>query len=193
MSSGQGLRTRHLGEDPRVIRTQADIARTALEVLTTEGADALSHSRVAEVAGYSKTTVYSHWPSRLDLLTAALGALGQSTLHEPTGDLRTDLIGQLARFRHAMLDQRLDLVLAAMAQWASVQEISQIRDEINTDGQRPIRTLLQGSFQGARLEAVISMLTGVVACPSLMFGTAPDDDIIAAAVDIVMNSATTLA
>lgn len=90
-----------------------------------------------------------------------------------------------------MLDQRPDLVLAAMAQWASVQEISQIRDTINTDGQRPIRTLLQGSFQGAQLEAAISMLTGVVACPSLMFGTAPDDDIIAAAVDIVMNSATT--
>ena len=67
-------------------RTRADIARTALEVLTTEGADALSHIRVAEVAGYSKTTVYSHWPSRLDLLTAALGALGQPTLHEPTGE-----------------------------------------------------------------------------------------------------------
>lgn len=35
------------------------------------------------------------------------------------------------------------------------------------------------------------MLTGVVACPSLIFGTAPDDDIIATAVDIVMKSATT--
>jgi hypothetical protein len=27
--------------------------------------------------------------------------------------------------------------------------------------------------------AVISMLTGVVACPAMMFGTAPDDDTIA--------------
>lgn len=111
----------------------------------------------------------------------------------PIGDLRTDLLEQLARFRHAMLDRRLARVVAAMAHWASVQEISQIRDTINTDGQRPIRTLLQGSFHGAQLEAVISMLTGVIACPALMFGTTPDDDIIAAAVDIVMNSATTRA
>jgi len=28
-----------------------------------------------------------------------------------------------------------------------------------------------------------------VACPSIMFGTLPDDDIIAAAVDIVLRSA----
>jgi hypothetical protein len=44
-------------------------------------------------------------------------------------------------------------------------------------------------FSGAALDAAVSMLTGVVACPSLMFGTLPDDDIIAAAVDIVLNSA----
>ena len=30
------------------------------------------------------------------------------------------------------------------------------------------------------------MLTGVVACPSIMFGTLPDDEVIAAAVDIVL-------
>ena len=70
MSSGKGLRTRQVGEDPRVTRTRADIARTALAVLTTEGADALTHTRVAEVAGYSKTTLYAHWATRLDLLTA---------------------------------------------------------------------------------------------------------------------------
>ena len=41
--------------------------------------------------------------------------------------------------------------------------------------------------------AVISVLTGVAACPAMMFGTAPDDDTIAAAVDTVTNSATTRA
>ena len=35
------------------------------------------------------------------------------------------------------------------------------------------------------------MLSGVVACPSLMFGTLPDDDTIAAAVDIVLAGAVT--
>ena len=57
------------------------------------------------------------------------------------------------------------------------------------EGQRPIRAILKQSFDGPALEAAISMLAGVVACPSLMFGTLPDDDIIEAAVDIVLKGA----
>ena len=188
MASRQPVAAVRVGEDARVTRTRADIARTALGVLTTEGSDALTHARVAEVAGYSKTTLYSHWPARIDLFKAALGALGEAKPYELTGDLRTDLIGQLMTFRQSVLDRRLDRVLAAMAQWASGREMSQIRDAINAEGQRPIRTILAGSFGGAELEAVISMLTGVVACPSLMFGTLPDDDVIEAAVDVVVKS-----
>ena len=37
------------------------------------------------------------------------------------------------------------------------------------------------------LTFAISMLAGVVACPSLMFGTVPDDDVIEAAVDAVLR------
>jgi hypothetical protein len=49
--------------------------------------------------------------------------------------------------------------------------------------------MLEEALNGAELEAAVSMLTGVVACPSIMFGTLPDDDVIAAAVDIVLRSA----
>jgi AcrR family transcriptional regulator len=178
-----------VAEDARVIRTRADVARTALDVLTREGADALTHARVAEVAGYSKTTLYTHWPSKADLVATALDALGDMPHQEPTGDLRADLIGELKMFRKAVLDFQLDRVLAAMAQWATVDGMRQIRDTLNTNAQRPIRTILSASFEGAELEAAISMLAGVVACPALMFGTVPDDDVIEAAVGVVVASA----
>jgi hypothetical protein len=64
-----------------------------------------------------------------------------------------------------------------------------VRDKVNTDGQHQMYAMLGEVFSGAELDAAVSMLTGVVACPSLMFGTLPDDDIIAAAVDIVLGSA----
>jgi AcrR family transcriptional regulator len=182
-------RQAELGEDSRVIRTRADVARTALDVLTREGSDALTHARVAEIAGYSKSTLYTHWPTRFDLAATAFDALGEMPHHERTGDLRDDLVGELTMFRQAVLDLRLDRVLSAMAQWATSETMSAIRDTINTNAQRPIRTMLEESFEGPQLEAVISMLAGVVACPSLMFGTVPDDDVIEAAVDIVVNSA----
>lgn len=176
-------------QDARVARTRGDVSRAALQVLTTEGADALTHAHVAEIAGYSKTTLYTHWPARVELITLALDALGEFPHQEPTGDLRTDLVGELRIFRQAVTDFRLDQILSVMAQWASVDEMAQIRDRINGAGQRPIREMLGTVFSGPGLEAAISMLSGVVACPTMMFGNLPDDEVIEAAVDLILRSA----
>jgi AcrR family transcriptional regulator len=189
MTPEKSERSSSAGEDARVARTRADVARAAFEVLTNEGSDAVTHARVAEIAGYSKTTLYTHWPARVHLIALALDGLGNLPHHQRSGDLRADLIGELQVFREAILDHQLDRVLAGMAQWASVDEMRQIRDKINTDGQRPLRTMLAEAFDGVQLEAAVSMLAGVVACPSIMFGRLPDDDAIAAAVDIVLRSA----
>jgi len=187
MTLAHGRRTGPPDEDARITRTRGDIARTAFDVLIEEGAEALTHARVAERAGYSKTTLYKHWPLRSDLAALALEALREVKHHERTGDIRADLIGQLTAFRQGVVDLRLDRVLSAMAQWATVDTMSRIRNEINVEGQRPIRTILADVFEGPELDAAVSMLSGVVACPSLMFGTVPGDDVIEAAVDIVLR------
>jgi AcrR family transcriptional regulator len=184
-----GRQTGDPDEDARITRTRADVARTAFDVLTGEGSEALTHAHVAERAGYSKTTLYKHWPSRSDLAALALETLRDVKQHERTGDIRADLVGQLKAFRQGVLDLRLDRVLSAMAQWATVDAMHRIRNEVNSEGQRPIRTILAEAFEGPQLDAAVSMLSGVVACPSLMFGTVPDDDVIEAAVDIVLRSA----
>ncbi|CAN5455168.1 hypothetical protein BH10ACT9_BH10ACT9_21620 [soil metagenome] len=189
MTPGQGAKPSETGEDARVARTRTDVARAALQVLTAAGSDAVTHARVAEIAGYSKTTLYTHWPARFDLIAVALDALGEFPHHPRSGDIRDDLVGELQIFRQAVVDMRLDRILAGMAQWASVEQMREIRDKINTDGQRPLRAMLEDHFEGFELEAVVSMLAGVVACPSIMFGRLPDDDAIGAAVDIVLRSA----
>ncbi|MBB2989121.1 AcrR family transcriptional regulator [Mycolicibacterium iranicum] len=173
--------------DARVARTRADVGRAALRILTDDGAEALTHAYVAEIAGYSKTTLYAHWPSRLDLVMLALDAIGEMPHNERTGDLRTDIIGELQVFRQAVIDLRLDHILSVMAQWAGVEEMAQVRDRINSQGQQPLRTMLAEILDGAELQAATSMLTGVVACPTLMFGTLPDDDVIEAAVNLVLQ------
>ena len=171
-------------------RTRADVARAALEVLTKEGSESVTHARVAELAGYSKTTLYTHWPARIDLITMAIEALGDMPHHERTGDLRADVIAELQVFRTAVLELRLDRVLAGMAQWASEEQMAQVREKVNTDGQHQMFEMLGEVFSGAELEASVSMLTGVIACPSLMFGTLPDDVVIETAVDMVLRNAT---
>ena len=175
-------------QDARVARTRADVSRAALQVLIGEGCEALSHAHLADIAGYSKTTLYAHWPARLDLIMLALDALGEMPHQERSGDLRVDVIGELKVFRQAVIELRLDHILSVMAQWASVAEMAQVRDRINADGQGPLRLMLTEILDGAELEAAVSMLTGVVACPTLMFGTLPTDEVIEAAVGLVLSA-----
>ena len=106
--------------------------------------------------------------------------------HQRTGDLRADLVGELQVFRQGVVEIRLDRVLAGMAQWASVEQMRH-QGQVNTDGQRPMYEMLGERLRGAELDAAVSMLTGVVACPSIMFGSLPDDAVIEAAVDIVLR------
>jgi hypothetical protein len=75
-----------------------------------------------------------------------------------------------------------------MAQSAGVEEMFRIREDFNRRGQHLVRDMLAEVFSGPRLEAAVSMISGVVACPTIMFGELPDDDVIAAAVDIVLSS-----
>jgi AcrR family transcriptional regulator len=188
MTPAESARSGDGGEDARVSRTRADVARAALAVLTGEGSEAVTHARVAELAGYSKTTLYTHWPARIDLIAMAIETLGDMPHTARTGDLRADVIAELKVFRRAITELRLDRVLTGMAEWASVEQMRQIRDKVNTDGQHQMYEMLGEHFSGPALDAAVSMLTGVIACPSVMFGTLPDDDVIEAGVDIVLAS-----
>lgn len=173
--------------DARVARTHADVSRVALNVLMHEGSESLTHAHVAKAAGYSKTTLYTHWPSRVDLLRIALESLSELPHHDPTGDFRTDLVGELTAFRTAVSDLKLDKIFVTLSQWgATADEIVDIRRRLVIEGERPMRELLATIADGPAFDAAIAMIDGVVICSSLMYDTLPSDEVIAAAVDIVV-------
>ncbi len=178
--------------DARVIRTRNDILRAALEVLIALGSEGVTHARLSQVAGYSKATVYKHWPTRADLLRDTFTRLGDVPHHVPTGDLRTDLIMEATTFRTAMEEQRLDRVLAVLSDLShSDPELAKIRDKLVADGERVVRELLQPVLHGTELEAATLMLCGAVLHAALMHGTPPDDNVIAATVDLTLRGLAT--
>ena len=59
-----------------------------------------------------------------------------------------------------------------MAQWRPSTNAGSA-DKIDGEGQRPLRTMLEERYAGVELEAAVSMLSRVVACPAIMFGTLP--------------------
>jgi AcrR family transcriptional regulator len=175
-------------EDARVVRTRRDVLHTALAVLLDEGRDAVTHLRVAEAAGYSRATVYKHWPTRTHLLRDAFAQLGDGPHHVPTGDLRSDLVAEVTQFRTDMERDRLDRALTALADLAaSDAELAEVRDRLVAEGERVLRQVLASRPDGPEREAALLMLCGVVLYSALLHGRLPDDDVVGASVDIVLR------
>jgi AcrR family transcriptional regulator len=172
--------------DARVVRTRNEVLRTALAVLIEDGWEAVTHSRLAKIAGYSRTTLYTHWPTRTVLLRDAFTRLEQ-THHEPTGSLRADLIAELTAFRTAIEDQHIDRALAVLVDLTtSAPEMIDVRDAMVVEGEAVLRALLSPVAHGADLEAAVSMLAGAVLYAAMLYGSPPTDHVIAHAVDITL-------
>ncbi len=66
--------------DPRVARTRATVLGAAIDLLAERGYSGFSVEGVVERTGIAKTTLYRHWPTRDDLLAAAIARLDGSGL-----------------------------------------------------------------------------------------------------------------
>ena len=80
--------TRVGGRSARVVDA---VLRTTLEIIGDRGYAGLRIEDVAAQAGVNKTTVYRRWPTRADLVIAALTALATPPKAVQTGRLEADL------------------------------------------------------------------------------------------------------
>jgi AcrR family transcriptional regulator len=92
MTRAQPLRPRPPRSAPRGAPVVRAVIRATFEELAEVGYGALSIDDVARRAGVNKTTVYRRWPTKQDLVTAALLALPDEYFAMPnTGTIRGDL------------------------------------------------------------------------------------------------------
>lgn len=103
MQQRQEPRRRTGGRSARVVR---DVLEATLDELSRTGFSALTFEGVAERAGVSRTTVYRRWPSKQELVRAALLRLveAQPPVRD-TGALCGDLL-ELVRSRILLEDRR---------------------------------------------------------------------------------------
>ena len=150
--------------DPRVARTRRDVVETTAAVLLETGWDSVTHAEVARRAGYSKATLYTHWPTRLDLIAAAIDQIC-SVEHHPviTGDLRSDLRTALQDFATDLSDGSLDRLLAGVVERANTSEVVRgLRGRLYSTGTSSIRLILESHLSARDIEPAIAMLTGAV-------------------------------
>lgn len=175
--------------DPRIARTRKDVLSAALRVLIDDGSEAVTHANLAKAAGYSKATLYTHWPTRADFLRDALEQVGEVEHHRPTGDLRADLVAEVSVYRREMEHHRLDRALVVLVGLVeTMPELVPVRDKLVEDGEQLLRALLETHLKGDDLEAATLMLVGAVLQSALLHGEYPSDAVIGASVDMVMRT-----
>ncbi len=76
---------------PRSAQAHQAILRATLEELAEVGVEAMSIEGVAARAGVGKTTIYRRWPSKEELIKAAIGVIHIQTPIPDTGRLRDDV------------------------------------------------------------------------------------------------------
>lgn len=82
--------------DPRIARSRAAVLDAATSLLSDEGYEGFTVDAVVARSGVAKTTIYRHWPTKLDLLIAAVGCFGDQMPTPDTGSLRDDLVELLS-------------------------------------------------------------------------------------------------
>lgn len=150
--------------DPRTVRTRRDVVQASAALLVEAGWDGVTHAEVARRSGYSKATVYAHWPTRFDLVRASIDRICDEAEHPaPTGDLRVDLRAGLLDFAHDLSEGHLDRLLAGVVEHAGQgQDMADLRLKLYETGTRAMRAVLATHLAPADVEPVLVLLTGAI-------------------------------
>lgn len=105
------IATRSAGR-PRDPQVGERILTATQDLLITRGYAATTVEDVARAAGTGKAAVYRRWPSKVDLIIAAVLALNAPVSIPDTGSLREDLIA--CAMHYARTDERSTRVLASL-------------------------------------------------------------------------------
>jgi AcrR family transcriptional regulator len=130
--------------DARIERTWAIAVAAAREILATDGWDAVTHVRVAQKTGISRTTLYRHWPDSASLLLAAVSSAAVVEHADSAGDLSLDLQAELRVINDRFSDPEGARVAAAVidrAEWDD--EIRAAKTQLVETQLAPLIALLQ--------------------------------------------------
>lgn len=145
--------------DPRVDRTREAALCAVRELLVEEGWDAVTQSQVAQRSGVGRTTVYRHWPERIDLVREAMDfELSHTRDVTLTGRLRDDLLIALEAIRYEMIEREGSKFLIAMvarSEWdPEVRELKKVLVERAIEA---LRRVLTTAVNDRRLAADVSV------------------------------------
>lgn len=172
------------------------VLEATLEELATKGYAAVSIEDIAERAGVAKTTVYRRWPTKADVVLAAMHRVADDfTLGSDTGSIRGDLIGVLTGFRDFISTPRGASLVRMMAVENVCSEVTELAREIRKDKEAMPHAIMTRAIKRGELprgtdpKLMLDTLFATVQHSVLFLHEPYDDQKIAQLVDLVLVGA----
>jgi AcrR family transcriptional regulator len=92
-------------QDPRIERTRRVVLDTALALLAERGYSEVTIEAVAAESGVAKSTIYRHWPGRVELINDAFHELVAEPAVPAGGDVRQRVVSFLEQVAREVCDR----------------------------------------------------------------------------------------
>jgi len=180
--------------DPRVARSRAAVLAATVDLLGELGHVGTTMEAIAERSGVAKTTIYRHWPSRAPLLIDAFHTRVEHGDHQPTGDVRSDLVAIGCGLAAKLRDPQWSRIMATLIDAAeSDPELSELSAAFTRERRESVRAVLERGIAEGELDPDIDtdlaaqLVSGAIFYQRLIRRRAADDDDVEAMVDLVLN------
>jgi AcrR family transcriptional regulator len=170
------------------------VLSAAIDLLADRGYSGFSVEAVVERTGVAKTTIYRHWPTRDDLLAAAVAELDGTGPLPDTGSVRQDLRDLLARKVQAARTPQWERCMPALVEAAARHpELAEMIARQTTQMLAELETLLERGIERGELrhdldqQLAASAIVGSIAFRRLMLHEAPTIQRVSAVIDLLMQ------
>jgi AcrR family transcriptional regulator len=128
------------------------VLSATLEIFAEQGYAGLSFEAVAARAGVNKTTIYRRWPTKPELVGAALVSLrGEDPEPPDTGSLPTDLLVVLERWAERMVTPRHRAIMHAFLLGNTDPDMQQLMRRMREERPAIPKVVFERAFQRGEL------------------------------------------
>ena len=135
------------------------ILEATFEVLAETGYAKLSIEAVAQRAGVHRPAVYRRWPTKLDLVAAAISSIAPAVPDPDTGSTRDDLVELVSSIANLLVrNPRARLTLRLVAEIAVDEQLAALVDSRTVQPRRAMaRTVLERGIERGEIRPDLDM------------------------------------
>jgi TetR/AcrR family transcriptional regulator, regulator of autoinduction and epiphytic fitness len=140
--------------DPRIERTRRVVLEATLDLLAQHGYGAVTIEAVAARSGVAKSTIYRHWPGKVELILDAFHELKPPVAPPAEGDVRETVISVLENLARVVDKSTWSMCLPSLIDAAAHDpEARKLHGKISTEGRRSLVDLLATGVERGELPA----------------------------------------